>query len=113
MTYQEINTMIDNLQIPSAYYQFTADTAVPPPFICFFYEGSDDFTADNKNYTKIRPLNIELYTETKDFDLESRVEEMLNNNGFVYEREETPIDSERLYMVVFRTTAIITEVEDG
>ena len=56
MTYQEINTLIESIGVPSAYYQFTADTVVPPPFICFYFDVDNDLYADNVNYQKITSL---------------------------------------------------------
>lgn len=109
MTYTEVAQMIAGTGLANAYYQFTEKTAQPPPFICFYYTDSADLAADDTNYVKVRPLAIELYTDSKDFDLEAVVENALNANGLVYEREETPLDSERMYMVVFRTTVIIQE----
>lgn len=109
MTYTDVAQMIADTGLPNAYYQFTKDTAKPPPFICFFFEGSADLAADDTNYQKVRPLSIELYTEVKDYDMEAVVEKVLNDHGLVYSREEEPLDSERLYVVVFTTTVMIEE----
>lgn len=107
MTYQEIAEMIASINLPYAYDHFTEDTAKAPPFICFYYDGDDDFKADNTNYQKIRPLTIELYTDNKDFDLEALVETTLNGNGLVYSRNETYINTEKMYMVTFNTEVVI------
>lgn len=112
MTYQEINTLIESVGVPSAYYQFTADTAVPPPFICFYFDNDPDLYADNVNYQKIAHLVIELYTDEKDFDLESTMESTLNTAGISYARNETYIDSEKLYLVTYSTDMIITQEEN-
>jgi len=113
MTYAEINSIIESVGVPSAYYQFTADTAVPPPFICFYFDNDSDLYADNVNYQKIAHLVIELYTDEKDFDLESTVESVLNNAGISYARNETYIDSEKLYLVTYSTGLIITQEENN
>lgn len=109
MTFKEVNTMIASVGIDYAYDHFTDDTDHQLPFICFLYSNSDDFAADNINYQRIRTLDIELYTENKDFALEETVERVLNTNGFVYSREESWIDSEQMYMVRFSTEIVITE----
>lgn len=109
MTYKEINTMIASVGIDYAYDHFTDDTDHELPFICFLYSNSDDFAADNINYQRIRTLDIELYTENKDFELEETVETVLNNHGLVYARQESWIDSELMYMVRFSTEIVITE----
>ena len=109
MTYKEIATMVESIGLPYAYYQFPNGTDQACPFICFFLDSSNDFAADNINYQKIRRLNIELYTDNKDFTLEQTVETVLNSNGLVYYREETYLDSERMYMVSYETEIVITE----
>ena len=109
MTYKEIATMIESIGLPYAYYQFPNGTDQACPFICFFLDSSNDFAADNTNYQKIRSLNIELYTDNKDFTLEQTVEDILSGSGLVYYREETYLDSERMFMVSYETEIVITE----
>lgn len=110
MTYKEVAQMIAGIGLPYAYDHFPEGQGPNPPFICFFFEGSDDFAADNINFQRIRPLTLELYTDNKDFALEETVEEALNSAGLYYTRSEVYIDSERMYEVVF-TTEIIIEGE--
>ena len=108
MTYQQIATMVASIGVPYAYYQFPEGTAVAPPFVCFYFEGSDDLYADDKNYQRIRPLTIELYTDNKDFSLEATVEGILTSNGLTYARNESWIESERMNMVAYTADVIIT-----
>lgn len=109
MTYRQVATMINSIGIPYAYYQFPDGTAQACPFICFFFSDSNDLAAENTNYKKIRTLNIELYTDNKDFALEETVENVLNSNGLVYDRSESYLDSERMFMVVYTTDILVTE----
>lgn len=111
MTTQEVFTMLSGVNVPVAYYQFPDDTQQAPPFICFFYTNSNDVLADNTNYQKVERLVIELYTDNKDFNLESTVESVLNENDLVYTREETHLDSERMYEVIYTTEVVITTEE--
>lgn len=111
MTTQEVSSMIAEIGIPYAYYQFSEATAKPPPFICFYYPNSADFMADNINYAKINALTIELYTDNKDFNLEKQVEDTLTAHGLPYTREETYIDTERMYMVIFNTEVFIDNAD--
>lgn len=108
MTYKEIAAMVASVGVPYAYYQFDEGTAKAPPFICFFYPGSDDMIADNTNYQAIRPLTIELYTENKDFALEATVETILNENGIPFTRNEVFIDTERMYQITYFSEVVIT-----
>ena len=109
MTYKEVASMINSIGIPYAYYQFPDGTGQACPFICFFFSDSNDLAAENTNYQKIRTLNVELYTDNKDFALEETVETVLNSNGLVYDRSESYLDSERMFMVVYTTDILITE----
>lgn len=108
MTYQEVKTVVESIGIPYAYYQFTAETAQAPPFICFYFDESNDEPADGQNWAKIRTLYIELYTDEKDFDLEDEVETILANNEMFYVRSEDYLDSERMMMVTYQIQVVIT-----
>ena len=107
MTPQEINTMVEFVGIPSAYYQFADDTGQQPPFICFFYGNSNDVTADNTNYVKVERLYIELYTDEKDFALEAKVEKTLNDNGIVFAKSQDYIDTERMHVTVYESDIVL------
>lgn len=115
MTYKEVFQMVSTIpmseteNIPCAYYQFPEGTEQECPFICFYFEGSNDLAADNTNYQRIRPLTIELYTDSKDFATEETVENVLNSNGLVYAREESYLDTEKMYLVTYMTEIVITE----
>lgn len=113
MTYKEVASMISGINVPYAYDHFDEGSGAAPPFICFYFEGSNDFSADNTNFQRIRPLTLELYTDNKDFSLEETVEAALNAQGLVYTRSESYIDSEKLYMVAYYTQIIITEESEN
>lgn len=109
MTYKEVYTMLSGAGVPVAYNAFPTDNPKAPPYICYLWTGSNDFAADDTNYQAIRPVQIELYTNDKDFELEAAVEAVLKANSLPFTRDETYLDSERMYMIVFRTEIVITE----
>lgn len=111
MTTQEVATMVAQIGIPNAYYQFSDKTAQPTPFCCFFYANDNDFKADDSNYQKIEHLIIELYTDDKDFALEQTVESVLASHGMVWTRDEEWIESERMLEVVYEMDVVITSEE--
>lgn len=111
MTTQEVATMVAQIGIPYAYYQFSDKTAQPTPFCCFFYANDNDFKADDSNYQKIEHLIIELYTDNKDFALEATAESVLASHGMVWTRDEEWIDSERMLEVVYEMDVVITSEE--
>lgn len=107
MTYKEIADMISSVGVPYAYYQFPEDTPQTPPFICFFYSNSDDVFGDDTNYQTILQLNIELYTNVKNFTLEASIEDVLKQNELTYYKEENYLDSEKLYQIAYEMEVII------
>ena len=110
MTPKEIKDILKQAEVPCAYYRFKEDTKQEPPFICYFFGGGADFIADNINYLKLERLYIELYTDRKEFALESKLEKLLNKNGMVYSKDEDNIDSEHMHVTIY-TTTIHLEVE--
>lgn len=108
MTYKEISDMLKTVGIPTAYNHFTDKTATEPPFLVFFYDGIADVYADNSNYQRIVTLNVELYTDNKDFALETAVETALTANALTYTKEESYIDSERMYQIAYESEVLIT-----
>lgn len=109
MSPSEIKSMVEELGIPSAYYEFADNTELAPPFVCYFFTSSNDLSADNINYCRIERLNIELYTDAKDFALEKRLEQILTDHEVFFAKEETNLDSERMHETIY-TSDIILEV---
>ena len=108
MTFQEVSSMIGEFGIDYAYYQFAKGTDQATPFVCFFYSDNNDLLADDSNYQKIENLNIELYTDEKDFTLEAQVEAVLSDHGMVWSRSETYLDDEKMYEVIYEMDVVIT-----
>ena len=73
----------------------------------FFYSEINDLYADETNYQRIAKLNIELYTEEKDFELEATVEGILQNSGLTYYKEENYIDSEKMWQIAYEMEVLI------
>ncbi len=110
MTRIDVADMIKSIGLPYAYYQFPEGTAQKLPFVVFFFSSSDDLYADQENYKKIETLNIELYTENKDFTLDAKVEKILNDYGLTYYKEENRIDSERMWQTAYETEILIEDI---
>ena len=102
MTHQEVLEMMNEVKLPYAYHHFVEGESPDPPFLVFLYPGSDNFAADGKVYFKVNRLNIELYTDLKDVELEETVEAVLDEHGIFYEKSEVWIESENLYEVLYQ-----------
>ena len=102
MTHQEVLKMMDEIKLPYAYHHFVEGESPDPPFLVFLYPSSDNFAADGMVYFKVNRLNIELYTDLKDVELEETVEAVLDKHGIFYEKSEVWIESENLYEVLYQ-----------
>ena len=111
MTIQDITTILEEAQLPVAYYQFNDDTPQQLPFICWVITGHNDVMADNINYAPVVRLVVELYTETKDFELEETVRGILINHGIAFTQDGSDIDSEQMHLETFTTELAITQPE--
>lgn len=105
MSLSEIATMINSIGLPFAYRAF--DSPQAPPFICYLYTGNTPEPADNTNYVKIETLVIELYTDNKDFSLESQIETILDANEMIYERDEEWLSDERMQLTTYTMDVFI------
>ena len=94
-------SVLDSIGIPYAYDHFAEGESPEPPFLCYLFPGSDNFSADGKVYHKISEVRLELYTDYKDLASEQKVEDTLDAVGLFYNKTETWIDSEKLYEVLY------------
>ena len=113
MTYENIHQILTGLGVPVTYYQFEENTEVVPPFLCWYVPGSDGFYADNKVYAQLVQITIELYTEDKRWDLEAQLEEILNSNELPFNKTESYVDSEKLFLQTYETEAFINGTEQS
>lgn len=107
MTYTEVLQMLEETGMQVAYRFFPEDSDPRLPYIAYYYPNRDDFSADNINYVKVEALNIELYTENKDFTSEQMVESVLTAHGLFFQKTESYLDSEEMYEVLYETEVLI------
>lgn len=106
MTFEETKAMLEEAGIPVAYDHFAEGESPDPPFICFLFPGSDNLFADDAVFQKIDELNVELYTDRKDPDMETRIEDLLTAHELPFEKSEVWIAEERMYEVLYQTQII-------
>lgn len=97
----DLLAMLNEIGLPFAYDHFAEGESPEPPFICYLLPQSNNFSADGVVYLKISGVNIELYTDAKDFSVEQKVEAVLDTHGIFYEKSEVWIESEKLYEVLY------------
>ena len=99
---EELVKMIEEMGIPFAYDHFAEGESPDPPFLCYLLPGSNNFSADGKVYYKIGRVNLELYTDRKDPEVEQKLEDALDAASIFYNKTEVWIDSEKLYEVLYQ-----------
>lgn len=106
MTWEELEKRIDgfyldkenNIKIPYSHYDF--DREVEPPHLMSTEIDSNNFLADNKIYYKKSNARLELTTDTRDRELEKRVEKEILYD-IIWSREVTYIQSEKVWNVSY------------
>ena len=101
MTHKEVMQMIAETGLPFAYDHFAEGESPDPPFICFLFPGSENFSADSIVYAAFETLHLELYTDEKNPELETRVEAVLSKHELFWNKTEVWIESEKLYEVLY------------
>ena len=99
---EELVRIVSGMGIPFAYDHFAEGESPDPPFLCYLLPGSNNFSADGKVYYKIGRVNLELYTDRKDPDVEQKLEDALDAASIFYNKTEVWIDSEKLYEVLYQ-----------
>ena len=101
MRIEELAAILQEMDLPFAYDHFAEGESPEPPFICYLLPGSDNFAADGRVYFRINEVRIELYSDSKDVGLESKVEAVLDSHGIFYNKSEVWIQSEKLYEILY------------
>lgn len=100
MTREDIEKMLDEVGLPYRYHHFTQKEmeVIPLPIVVWNVPGTDNFFTDGTVYKKIQNLDIELYTDEKDWELEEKLEEVLNKHGIPWEQTVSEwIQSENMW----------------
>lgn len=107
MTHKEIFEMLKSSGLPVVYYSWPEEEAPQLPYLVFYYPSNADEFADNRNFQRNNNLNVELYTEDKEFELEEQIGELLNDYGLTYSKSQTYLDTEEMYEILYESEVII------
>ena len=106
MTWNELENRINNFYLDSEngikipYSHFDFDREVEPPHLMSTEIDSDNFIADNKIYFEKCNARLELTTDSRDRELEKRIEEEILFD-IIWEREVTYIQSEKVWNISY------------
>lgn len=98
-TLNKIKEILKTSGLPVTYRAFPENEAPPLPYICYLIQGSDNFAADGQVYYKADRVQVELYTQHKQPEVEEKVEEVLA--AYYWEKTEEYIDSEKCYQIIY------------
>lgn len=102
MEHKTIYNLLKTIEIPVAYDHFEINQKITPPFMAYRETSPVTFKADGITYKKLPNFEIELITEKKDIELETRIEELLTNNDIPYDKlDEVWDEEERIYHIFF------------
>ena len=106
MNWNELENRINNFYLDSEngikipYSHFDFDREVEPPHLMSTEINSDNFIADNKIYFEKCNARLELTTDSRDRELEKRIEEEILFD-IIWEREVTYIQSEKVWNISY------------
>lgn len=103
MTKKEVPKMLQEMGLPFAYDHFAEGEKIDTPFMVYLYPRSNHFSADGVAFYKKESIQIEVYTDKKDMELEERIEAVLEKYGLFFSKSEVWISSEKLYEVLYET----------
>ena len=86
---------------PTAYWEFPKGKAPKMPYICFFENYSTNFGADNVVYHPRNRISVELYTQKKSREAESKLEAAFLNAELFWNKDETVLEDENCYEVIY------------
>lgn len=93
--------LFNEIGLPFAYHHFAEGESPQPPFLVYLFPNHNDYFADGINYHRVTSVNLELYTDKKDIEMENKIEEKLREYGISYEKNEVWIASEKLYEILY------------
>lgn len=101
MRLEDLAESLEKLGFSVAYSHFAEGHVPKAPYIVVQGMGSDNFSADGIVYHKIEDIDIELYCNKKEPEIEKKIADFLTANKIYYEKQETYIDSEKMIQVIF------------
>ena len=97
----KIVKILEEIELPFAYDHFAEGESREARCICYLTPTRECFPADGAVSHRIYDVHIEVYTNKKDTDIETKVEAVLDKHKIFYNKSEIWIDSEKLYETIY------------
>lgn len=92
--------LTENIEIPIIYKSFKKHPTIP--FIAYFGTGQDVFLADDTFYESRNTFRLEYYFKDKNIELESKLEKVLLDMGYLYSKStDNLIDKENINVIYY------------
>ena len=92
--------MLQTLGLPVVYGRHTKK--VKTPYLLLTGAGQDHFEADTTYYVTQNRWTIEYYFDEKDPELEARIEKLLLDNGYRYDKsEDIYLDDQEVFFLYY------------
>jgi hypothetical protein len=105
MTLTDVANLIASFGVSWRYSHFSQTPN--PPYVVYYYPSENDVHADDINYVNRRQLFIELYTKSKDVDLEAGIEAKLKGAGLSWYKQTDFLNDEKLFQTTYELEVII------
>ena len=102
MKITEFTNLLNSLGVPVACNRFTSPQSTP--FLIYMDVGSENFGADNVTYFESINIDVEVYTDRIDDDLEDRIKKLFDDNGIYYDWSRQWISQEKIYQTTYEVT---------
>lgn len=100
MRIHELQALVEQLGLPVAITSFFTEPELP--VVVILPIGTESSGSDFKAELRRDSYQIELYTVQKDIALEEKLENILDENGIHYSKNETYINEEAMYQCAYQ-----------
>ena len=98
MTLKNLEECLKTAGMPVTYHHWEVGEVPALPYLIYYENSSNDAYADNMAYAKIPEVTVELYTDRKDPETESRLEAVFDENEIPYTWYESWLESEEMFL---------------
>jgi hypothetical protein len=95
----QLSELLESTGFPVAYREFKKPPTIP--YIVYMRDNDTNISSDQKVHGIFKYYTVELYTDKKDTAAEQAVESILETIDPDYTTDETYIESEDLYQVIY------------
>lgn len=98
-----IYELLGTTGLPCAYSHFTEkNSPKSPPYIVYLGAGQNNFEADDTFYHSENQYQIEYYFKKKNEAQEAEIEQLLLDNGYLYQKsEDVYIEEEGVFVIYY------------